>query len=73
MLDDIGVHTLSDLDEMGAVFTYRVLKHRFKDVTIVMLYALAATLKDIHWLDLTEEDKNRLRAESQDDLGISHK
>ncbi|GMQ82320.1 MAG: hypothetical protein BMS9Abin05_1768 [Rhodothermia bacterium] len=70
LLAEIGVNTLSDLEEMGAVFAYRVLKHRFAHVSILMLYALEATIRDVHWLSLTEEDKNGLRAAAEAELQI---
>lgn len=70
MLADINVHTLADLQEMGSVFAYRVLKHRFASVSLNMLYGLEAAVRDVHWLSLSQDDKEQLRAAATDELKI---
>ena len=70
MLADINVHTLADLQEMGSVFTYRVLKHRFASVSLNMLYGLEAAVRDVHRLSLSQDDKEQLRAAATDELKI---
>jgi len=70
LLEEIGIHTLADLEKVGSVFAYRILRHRFSGVTLNMLYGLEATLRDIHWLELTPEDKAGLRNAAGDELRI---
>ena len=70
-LQDIGVHTVKDIEELGVVMTYKILKHRFPGVNRVMLYALYGALHDIHWNSITPEVKEELnRAADEDDLEI---
>ncbi len=62
-LNAIGVHTLDDLEELGAVEAYRQLKARGFPVTLNMVWAIAATMQGIHWRDLPQADKDRLKDE----------
>ena len=44
-LHDTGIHTRADLEAMGAVMAWKILKHqRPEQVTILLLYALDGAL-----------------------------
>ena len=62
-LNAIGVHTLDDLEEMGAVAAYRQLKARGFPASLNLVWAIEATVQGIHWRDLPQADKDRLREE----------
>lgn len=66
-LTEIGINTLDDLRETGAVEAYAQLRFRFgRAVTRNMLHAMAAALADIDWRQLSREHKAELdRAASE--------
>lgn len=71
-LNDIGIHTRDDLERMGAVLAYKIVRHRRKrDANVLLLYALEGALRDIPWTDLSPADKARLKAEAAEPLDIS--
>jgi len=61
---------LSDVDAVrraGAVGAYvAVLDREEKGVSLNLLYALAAGLRDCSWLDVDEDEKGRLKREVED-------
>lgn len=64
LLGAIGVFTMQDLQDLGAVETYRHLKAAFPErVSLNALYALEAALMNLDWRDLPPERKEELRAE----------
>jgi len=67
MLNAAGIHTLDDLETLGAVEAYRRVKGCFPDeVTRVLLYALQGALWDLHWNALPADMKAQLLAELGD-------
>lgn len=60
-LHEIGVETLDDLTEMGAVAAYRHLKARSQMVSLNLLYAMQGAILDIHWHHLPRELKISLK------------
>ncbi|MYA60243.1 MAG: TfoX/Sxy family protein [Chloroflexi bacterium] len=61
-LADVGITTVEDLDALGSVGAFRRLKSaRPRQVTIVALYALEASLLDVPWTELPLETRERLR------------
>lgn len=62
MLANIGVHTRSDLEEIGAVDCYLILKNQGYNVNLNMLYALESALLDIQITDLGNDIKQHLQA-----------
>ena len=66
LLSEIGVFTRADLEELGAVLAYRILKHRRPEVTLNMLYALHAALNGGRWDLITKEEKERLKKEADE-------
>lgn len=63
-LQEIGVHSTSDLERLGVVVTYRILKDRFPGVSFNMLYALEGALTGRSWREITPDEKARLRQEA---------
>lgn len=60
ILHAVGIHSVNDLETVGAVETYRRIKSRGISVSKVMLYALHGALDDTHWSDLSEQEKAAL-------------
>ena len=60
-LNAIGVHTREDLEQMGAVDCYRILKAHGYPVSLNLVYAIEAALLDIHWTKLSTEQKQSLK------------
>ena len=73
-LAEVDIATLDDLRALGAVAAYRRAKHAFpRDVSLNLLYALAATLAGIDWRDLPAEAKSKLKAEAEAGMAPSAK
>ena len=71
-LHDIGIHTLDDLEAMGAVMAYKILKHqRPGQVTILLLYALDGALSGKHWNALGLERRKALKREADTRLDVT--
>lgn len=63
-LQGVGIETEADLRALGAVDAYRRVKHAFpRQVSLVMLYALAGVIHGCHWNDLPPGLKDKLKAE----------
>lgn len=62
----IGVYTKADLERLGQALAYRMVKQRLPNTSLNLLWALAATLDDKDWRELTDEDKQRLLVEVGD-------
>lgn len=66
MLAEVGIQTLDELAELGAVKAYlRVKALKPKSVSLNLLWALAAGLDDRDWRALSAEEKAALRAEAR--------
>jgi DNA transformation protein and related proteins len=63
-LHDAGIHTLADLEDLGAVEAYKRVKALYPErVSLNLLYGLQAALFGIRWTDLTPNMKADLRAQ----------
>ena len=60
-LQAIGVYTREDLQQIGAIDCYRILKAQGYPVTLNLVYAIEAALMDIHWTKLTTQQKQSLK------------
>lgn len=58
-----GIRTIGDLQRVGAVAAFQIVKRLRPEVTLTWLWAMAAGLKDLDLRELSEEEKDRLRAE----------
>lgn len=65
-LNAIGVRTLADLAELGAVETYRILKGHGYPVTLNLVYAIEGALRRRDWRDLPPALKRHLRTAAAD-------
>ena len=61
-LREVGVHTRSDLERLGPVVAYRLVKQKQPNTSLNLLWAMAAALSDEDIGDLSEEQKANLRA-----------
>lgn len=64
----VGVHTRADLDRLGPVFAYLLLRHRFPDAGInaLFLHALHGALTDEALFAIAPDVRRALTAEARD-------
>ena len=62
-LNAIGVHNRADLQTVGPVAAFTILKQQGYPVSLNLLYAMQAALLDIHWTALPEHMKARLKSD----------
>lgn len=65
-LHDIGVYTHADLERLGPTVAYRLIRQRHPQTSLNLLWALAAALSDRDWRLLSDQEKEKLRAEIED-------
>ncbi|MDB6063226.1 MAG: competence protein TfoX [Verrucomicrobiaceae bacterium] len=63
-LRTIGIHSRSELEEMGPVHAYNRIRERGIKVSKVLLYALQGALLNIHWTELDTPLKRSLLDEA---------
>ncbi len=64
-LREVGITTIGELERIGPVVAYRLVRQQQKNAGLNLLWALAAGLKDLDWRDLTDEQKDHLRSEAE--------
>lgn len=64
-LRDAGITTIAELEQIGAVAAYQLVKEHQPKVSLNLLWAIAAGLKGQDWRDLPEATKRRLRQEAE--------
>lgn len=62
-LRDAGITTIAELERLGPVAAYRIVKHRQTKASLNLLWALAAGLKGQDWRQLSDASKQQLRKE----------
>ena len=60
-LNEIGIFTRTDLERIGSVEIYRLLKERGYPVSLNLVWGIEGALADIDWRDLSDEFKASLR------------
>ena len=60
-LNEIGIFTRVDLERIGSVEIYRLLKERGYPVSLNLVWGIEGALADIDWQDLSDEFKASLR------------
>jgi DNA transformation protein and related proteins len=66
-LHEVGIHTLEEIEALGAVEVYKRLKAAFPHkVSLNALYGLQAAILNIHWNDLPPDMKADLRAQVEE-------
>jgi hypothetical protein len=63
-LRDAGITTIAELERLGPVVAFRLVKQHQPKTSLNQLWALAAGLKGKDWRELTEATKKRLRKEA---------
>ncbi len=62
-LRDAGITTIAELERLGPVAAYRLVKHRQPKASLNLLWALAAGLNGEDWRQLSGASKQQLRKE----------
>jgi DNA transformation protein len=66
-LREIGIHSLAEIEDLGAVEVYKRLKRAFPHrVSLNALYGLQAAILNIHWTALPPDMKADLKAQVRD-------
>ena len=58
----VGVNSREDLERLGSVEVYRRVKAHGFNGSLNLLYALEASLQDVHWTALSPQTKAKLKA-----------
>lgn len=61
-LNEIGVYTREDLEKLGSLEIYRILRQREYPASLNLVYAIEAALADTDWRELSPNLKAELRA-----------
>jgi hypothetical protein len=60
-LRDVGIKTIIDLERFGSVATYRLVKQRYPQASLNLLWALEAGLLGKDWRELPSNERERLK------------
>ena len=60
-LNDIGIFTRADLERIGSVNIYRILKENGCPVSLNLVWAIEGALADLDWRELSDHLKAHLR------------
>jgi DNA transformation protein len=66
-LREVGISTIAELQRHGPLLAYRLVRANQPQANWNLLWAMAAGLKDQDWRELTDEEKDRLRAAAEQD------
>lgn len=66
-LREAGITTIAELERLGPVVAFRLVKQRQPKASLNLLWAMAAGLKGKDWRKLTEATRKRLRKEAVED------
>ncbi|MFK7778009.1 MAG: TfoX/Sxy family protein [Gimesia sp.] len=61
-LEQVGIRTLGDLRQTGAVAAYLMVKQHQPKCSLNLLYGLEGALTGVHWNKLSEKTRQQLRA-----------
>jgi DNA transformation protein len=62
-LREAGIRTITDLERLGPVVAYQLVKQKQPRATLNLLWGLEAGLLGKGWQELTEQEKMRLQSE----------
>jgi DNA transformation protein and related proteins len=65
-LRDAGITTIAELERLGPVVAFRLVKQHQLKASLNLLWSLAAGLKGKDWREFTEATKMRLRKEAEE-------
>lgn len=66
-LCEAGITTVADLERLGPVVAFRLVKQHQPKASLNLLWAMAAGLRGKDWRELSEASKKRLRKEAEGD------
>ena len=66
-LREVGITAISELSRMGPVLAYRLVKERQPKASLNLLWGLAAGLLDVDWRELSDEEKDKLQREMEEE------
>jgi DNA transformation protein and related proteins len=66
-LREVEITTIGELARLGPVLAYRLVKQAQAKASLNLLWAMAAGLADRDWRDLTEDEKESLRKEVEEE------
>ena len=70
-LHEIGIFTKTDLQKIGPVQAFLILKEQFfMQPSLNFLYAMVGALEDKPWADIAKSEKTRLLMELEDDQAL---
>lgn len=58
----VGIHSREELEKLGPVEAYRLVRMHGFNASLNLLYALEAALLNLHWTALPPQTKARLKA-----------
>ena len=58
----VGIHSREELERLGSVEAFRLVKAHGFNASLNLLYALEAALQDVHWTTLSPQTKTKLKA-----------
>lgn len=67
-LVDIGITTLKQLQDIGPVLAFKLVQHRHQEASLNLLYSLHAAVHDLHWTEISPEERERLKREAAEPL-----
>ena len=65
-LREAGIATIAELERLGPVVAFRLVKQHQPSASLNLLWAIAAGLKGKDWRELEEATKTRLRKETEE-------
>ena len=57
----VGIRSKEDLEKTGSVEAYLMVKRHGFNPSLNLLYALEGALSDVHWTELSDERKAKLK------------
>ena len=63
-LRDAGITTIAELEQLGAVAAWQLVRKQQPGASLTLLWAIAAGLKGKHWRKLSVSTKRQLRKEA---------
>ncbi len=62
-LEEIGIHTRSELQRLGPLVAFRMVRQNHAGTSLNLLWAMVAALEDKDWREITDQRKQRLLAD----------
>jgi hypothetical protein len=66
-LREVGITTIAELERLGPALAYRLVKQKQPKSNLNLLWAMAAGLSDRDWRQLTEDEKERLKGDVEEE------